>query len=271
MRINIISPILLFAVIFYSCEKETYEIDTDSHEPRLIKIKIANLPFYEYAYTSDDMVSEEKSNYDFTNFIYNELAQIVKVDYYSDFSLLSEDEKVLEKALNNKGLLNILDSEKGGILEYKYDNSGKLKNSYFLQPAGSNHEYSQFTYDDNGKIVRQTLFWDNKKAGYIEYIYDNAGNLIMETLYSIIPDDIPELSTTTEYEFDNYKNPFKSDYKLFIPGMNTNTNNIVKETLTIHFKPGEGTDIVQTTINSYEYNKRGYPVRKNGNIEYAYE
>jgi hypothetical protein len=271
MKIIIVSFILLLAGTFYSCQKEIFEDDMHTDDPRLVKIQTANIPFYEYSYTSADMVIEERSTYNFINYSYNELAQIVTVDYNSDFDLLSEDKKVLEKALNKKGLLNITDSESGGVLKYKYDNNGKLKSSHFFESSASSQEYSEFTYDDNSRIGRQTLFWDNKITGYIDYLFDRKGNLIIETLYSTTSEGIPELSTTTEYEFDDYKNPFKSIYKLLIPGINTNTNNILKETYTIHFKPGEGTDITQTSVNSYEYNNRGYPVRKNGNIDYLYE
>lgn len=271
MKINIVSLILLFAVIFYSCKKDFDEIDIKTPDPRLVKIKIANLPFYGYSYTSDDIVVEEISTYNLTIYSYNELLQIVTVDYFSDFTVLDEDYKVNENAFNNKGLLNIEDTEKGGVLELKYDNYGKLKTSYFSQPSVSSHEYSEFSYNDSGRISRQTLFWDNKVAGYIDYLYDSAGNLIMETLYSLTSDGKPELSTTTKYEFDNYKNPFKSTYILYEPGMYTNANNIVKEIFTIHFKPGEGTDIEKISLNIYEYNNMGYPVRKNGNTEYLYE
>lgn len=271
MKINIEALVLLFAVLFYSCQKETDEIDMQTDDLRLIKVKVAKLPFYEYAYTSDDIVIEERSNYNFINYSYNEFSRILTVDYYSNLDLLSEDKKVRDDALSNKGLLNIDDSEKGGVLEYTFDNSGELKKSTYFQSSVSSHEYSEFTYDDNGRISRQTLFWDNKTAGHIDYVYDSGGNLVLETVYATTPNGTPELSTTTEYEFDTYKNPFKSIYTLLIPGINTNSNNIVKETFTIHFKPGQGTDIVQTTVNTYEYNNSGYPVRKNGNIEYLYE
>lgn len=271
MNFNKNSLILLFAVLFYSCQKEIDEFDMKTDDPRLIKIKIGDLPFYEYSYALADEVIEINSTYNFINYSYNKLAQIVTVDYYSNFALLSGDKNERENISINKGLLDIHDSERGGVLRYEYDNSGKLKNSHFSLPSASSREHSEFTYDESGQIIRQTLFWDNKIAGHIDYLYDSGGNLIKESMYSITSDGIPELNTTTQYEFDNYINPFKPINKLLIPGINTNTNNIVKETFTIHFSPGQGTDIVKTTVNFYEYNSRGYPVKKNGNIEYLYE
>jgi hypothetical protein len=55
-----------------------------------------------------------------------------------------------------------------------------------------------------------------------------------------------------------------------IPGINTNQNNIIKETYTIHLTANEGSDNVKVTENKYEYNKAGYPISKNGNITYIY-
>jgi hypothetical protein len=90
-------------------------------------------------------------------------------------------------------------------------------------------------------------------------------------LYSVTSAGIPELSTTTQYEFDNNKNSFRSFYKLMIPGINTNSNNIIKETLTIHFIAEQLPDKVQITATSYTYDSRGYPIRKNSTDEFIYE
>ena len=54
------------------------------------------------------------------------------------------------------------------------------------------------------------------------------------------------------------------------PGLYSNTNNIIKETYTLHFEVDDDIEAVQITENSYEYNEEGYPIRKNGNTEYVY-
>src|SRR4030042_4007472 len=161
MKIYIIFLSLLFAVLSDSCRKENYEIDVKSDVPKIRKIIIADLPFYQYSYNNEDIISEEISNFNFTDYNYNTLDQLVTTDYYSDKDLLGNDQQVLENALDRKGLLNIADSEKGGTLKYEYDIYGQLKNSEFSNPAGSNHEYSEFTYDVNGRLGRQTLLWEN--------------------------------------------------------------------------------------------------------------
>ena len=271
MKTIIVSLSLLFAVIIYSCQEKEYEIDIKADVPKIKKVIITDQPFYEYSYNNTDIISEEKSTFNLTAFSYNDKAQLMTADYYSDNALLGDDLQAIENALSRKGLLSPGDSRKGGTLGFRYDIYGQLIKTIFGGASGSNSESSEFSYDSNGRISRQTLLWENKITGYIDYLYDGEGNLIKETVSSISISGLPELNTTTQYEFDNYKNPFKTFYILMIPGINTNPNNIIKETLTIHFLPGQGTNIVQTTISSYTYNSLGYPVRKNGNIEFLYE
>jgi hypothetical protein len=262
---------LLLAMTFLSCNKENYEPEINGEILKIRSVIIADLPFYEYSYNYAGTVQEELSKTHLANYNFNEKDQLVAIDYSSDKALLSMDLKALENALNRKELVNFVYSETSSTLLYKYDIYGQLISTIFSRPSGSFPESSEFTYDDNGRIGRQKLLWDKEVIGYIDYQYDARGNLVKETLYSISSSGLPEISTTTKYEFDNYHNPFKVLYRLMTPGINTNLNNIVRETHTIHFKPGEGTDIVQITNNSYTYNRMGYPIRKNGNIEYLYE
>ena len=269
MKIILLS--LLLATLSFSCRKENIEVPGHDPVPLVSKVNIGDEPFYEYIYDNENSVSEEKSKFFFITHIYNNLNQLLATDYYSDDSLFINDTKVPENSLIPKGLMDIADSDIGGILNYEYNISGQLINTKFSFPSGSNRESSEFSYDANNRISRQTLLWDNKRSGYINYLYDGKGNLINEKVYSLSSAGVAELSTTTLYEFDNYNNPYRSFFKLMIPGINTNPNNIIKETYTIHFKPGQGTDIVQVTITSYTYNSKGYPVRKDGTIEYQYQ
>jgi hypothetical protein len=271
MKINIVSLSLILATILLSCQKDNLEIDMKTDVPLIRNVVIANQPFYEYSYNYDNLISAEKSKFNITKYLYNDKNQLVTTDYYSDNDLLSNDLAVLKNILASNVLLNLVNSEKGGTLKYEYNNYGQLIKTIVSRPQDSSPEYSEFSYDENDRIGRQTLFWDIKVAGYIDYLYDGSGNLIKETLYSILSSGLAELSTTKQYEFDNYHNPFKSFNKSMTPGINTNPNNIIKETLTMHSKPGQGTDIVQITSTSYDYNSQGYPIRKDGSVEYLYK
>jgi hypothetical protein len=195
----------------------------------------------------------------------------VSTDYFGDGALLSNDPAIFESAFNRKELLTPENSVINGILKYNYNDNGQLISTIYSSPSNDYSEKSEFTCDINGRIDRQTIFWDNKVAGYINYMYDGRGNLTKETLYSLSSSGEAELNTTRQYEYDNNKNPFRVFFKLMIPGINTNLNNVTRETFTIHFKPGQGSDIVQTTLTSYTYNSNGYPVKKNGTVEFIYE
>ena len=79
------------------------------------------------------------------------------------------------------------------------------------------------------------------------------------------------LSTTTEYEYDEMHNPWKSFRRLLTPGIYTNPNNITKETYTLHFEVDPWIENIQVKEYSYEYNEKGYPVKVNGLTQYVYK
>jgi hypothetical protein len=58
---------------------------------------------------------------------------------------------------------------------------------------------------------------------------------------------------------------------LLIPGLYTNTNNIIKEVYTLYSDVDGSVENVMVWESSYEYNEMGYPVRKNGELEYIYK
>ena len=74
--------------------------------------------------------------------------------------------------------------------------------------------------------------------------YDTNGNLITEMLYNLSSAGVSELITTTQYDFDSEKNPYLATNRLMIQGINTNKNNIIKETYTIHLSTDQGSDNV---------------------------
>jgi hypothetical protein len=270
MKLKIVSLILLLMIISFSCKKENSVIVTHPDGSLLTKVKVSDQPFYEYLYTGANLVSAEKSKFIFTLHRYNDKNQLVANDYFGDYGLLSSDSIVVQNALNRKEWVSNVNSQVIGTLSYEYNINGQLINSVFSWPSISNQDISEFSYDFNNRIVRQTLKWEGKVSGYIDYQYDEKDNLIKEILYSVTSTGVAELSTTTQYEFDKFQNPYKSFSRLMIPGINTNQNNIIKETYTIHVKAGQGTDIVQTTVFSYTYNSSGFPIKKNTTVEYIY-
>lgn len=115
------------------------------------------------------------------------------------------------------------------------------------------------------------MYWKNEISGYFDFFYDGNGNLFKEVKYLVPSTGLAQLLTTTDFEYDNKENPYRSFKRLMTPGIYTNRNNITKETYTLHIEVDPWTEKVHTTENIYEYNDIGYPVRVNGTVEYVYK
>lgn len=271
MKLKIISVCLLFISILISCKKEPLSVAGNSDVLLLSNVIIDNQSCDEYLYNDANLISEEKSKYDYTLHHYNGNNQLVSTDFYGNDDILSSNLQVFTAAMNRTEWVTPVNGSKGGTITYEYNGNAQLVKTTYTRPSSASSEFSMFSYDVNNRINRQIMYWENKETGYIDYSYDGKGNLIKEALYNLPSTGVAELITTTQYVFDSQQNPFKSFSKLRIPGINTNLNNISKETYTINSKIDQGTDKVQVTQNSYAYNVKGYPISKNGNVKYVYE
>ena len=270
MKLKIISFSLLLVGVFLSCKKQDEaSIAVNTKTQMLSQVKIDNQPSIAYSYNTSSLISEEKGRYDFSSYHYNANNQLVTTDYYTNNNILSSDQQVYTTAINQQGWFTPDITNKGGTISYEYNDKAQLIKSTYTPVTGSS-QYSEFSYGTNDKISRQLLYWDNKETGYIDYSYDAGGNLTQEDLYYLSSTGVAELSTTMQYAFDTQQNPYKSVSRLMTPGINTNPNNIIKETYTIHLKADQGGDKVEITETTYKYNGTGFPISKNGNTEYIY-
>jgi hypothetical protein len=273
MSVRIITFCLLFVTIFLSCKKEDLsDVGNPAavKAPLLSKVLENNQSSYEYVYNDSNLLTEVKSRFDYTLNHYNNKGQIVTVEYYTNDDILSNDAQVSATAMNGSGLVTADNGKKISIITYEYNENEQLIKSTNTLTTPVSSEYSEFTYNSNNRISRQTMYWDNTATGYIDYSYDGNGNLINEMLYNSQTSGDPELITTTSYTFDNQPNPYRMSGRLMIPGTNTNMNNIINETYTIHLSTDQGSDNIQTTTNIYQYNSLGYPVSKNGSVTFVY-
>ena len=277
MKLKITFFCLLFVTIFFSCKKEDLSNGLNSGKnpdgslPLLSKILIDNQSAYEYAYNDSGQLTSEKSKFNFNLNHYSAIGQLVSTDYYGNDAVLSSDAQVFQAAINSADWVTSANGVNGGSLSFDYNNNGQLIKTTYYRPLVTSSEYSAFSYDASNRINRQTMYWDDIATGYIDYSYDGKGNMIKEALYSLPLTGAAELITTTLYEFDSKWNPFKSVNKLLIPGVDTNPNNIIKETYTIHLAQGQGADKAQVIQNKYVYNTSGYPITKNDNTTYVYK
>ena len=277
MKLKIISFCLLFATLFFSCKKEDLSngLNTgnkpDSSVPLLSQVLIDNQPANEYVYNDSSQLITENSKFNFNINHYNASGQLASTDYYGNDAVLSNDAQVLQAALSSTVWVCSTTAIKGGTLSYSYNDKGQLIKTSYSRPVTTSSEYSEFTYNANGKITRQTMYWADAATGYIDYTFDSKGNLVKEMLYNLPSSGAAELITTTQYELDSKLNPYNLSGKILIPGQSTNPNNIIKETYTIHMNPDQGSDKVLVTPTAYTYNNLGYPASENGNTTFIYK
>jgi YD repeat-containing protein len=256
--------IFLMQIIFLSaCEKENYGLLNSNNLGLLYQVKFDSELYYEYAYNDSYQIVEEKSKYYYTKHNYQN-GKLISSDYYVDSGMFSSSNLILDSVMNRKEWVNPVNTEKNSSRTYFHDNKGDIIKSENYQGI------SEYSYDDRNRINRQTFYRDNERAGYIDYTYDDKDNLKRRLHYWILANGKTELQTTTEYEYDNKYNPYKNFSSLLMPGLYTNTNNIIKETYTIHTVVDQSIDKVQITENKYRYNSHGFPISKNGSETYVY-
>jgi hypothetical protein len=277
MKIKIATFCLLFVSILFSCKKEdvTHSMGnataTATYIPALSKVLIDNQSANEFLYNDTNMVWQEKTRLILTIHHYNAKGQLVTSEYYGNDDALSSDQSVSQTAMTQAAWVTLASGKKIGIITYEYNDNGQLTKSTTTHPLITCTEYSLYTYDSNNRINRQSMFRDEAATGYIDYTYDIKGNLASETLYTTPSTGDPVAINSTKYSFDGAPNPYRMNNKIQIPGINTNINNIVKETNTIYLPAALGSDNVTVADNVYTYNTLGYPVSKNGNMTYVYE
>jgi YD repeat-containing protein len=274
MRIKIITVCLFVVTVFLSCKKEDLSNASgpsgNSFVPVLSKVMIDNKSAYEYLYNNAGLLWEEKSKFDLTINEYNKAGQLISSKYYGNDDVLSSDASVSDKAMAATAWVTLASGKEGGTTAYVYNDNGQMIKTTTTRPSLNSTEYSEFTFDANNRINKQKMYWENVATGYIDYTYDNKGNLASESLYNLSTAETAELIAVTKYTYDNQPNPFRLSNKLQIPGINTNVNNILKETYTIPLPAAQGSDKVVVTENSYKYNSLGYPTSQNENITFVY-
>ncbi|MFY9150768.1 MAG: hypothetical protein WAO52_02045 [Prolixibacteraceae bacterium] len=263
-----IALLFFFLIGFSSCERELIISPENTDSPLLTKEIFSEELYIEYTWNNQNLVSESKSKYFYTSYTYDSNNQLTSYDMYEDSRIYSSSSYVLQEAMNRQEWVSPENTEISGRGFYTYK-QGKLAKIEVQRFLNDSKNFSEFEQDENGRISKQTFFSEEKPSGYIEYQYDNSGNLILRNQFYLV-NGKEVLSSSTTYEFDDKKNPFKAFQRLLIPGRYTNENNIVKETLTLA-EPVPGVDQIQVTESVYEYNDLDYPVLKDNMIRYEYK
>ena len=261
---------VLLSSVFFSCEEDYVPIVENTDIPLISRIRSLSDTATEYEYNAENLVIEERSKYFFTKHRYNDRNQVVLTQVYSDENLLSSSWEIAQEAANRTEWVTPDNTPLTSSQTYGYSDSGILVSVNNHRRNGYT-DHSELSYDANGRISRHTYFWEEKISVYFDYQYDEKGNVIKTSKYWVPLTGDPILTFTYEFEYDDKFNPFKAFNRLILPGIygvNTNENNIIRETYTVHadFLSSES----HVTEFSYDYNAQGYPVKK-GDALYEYK
>ncbi len=219
----------------------------------------------EYEYDARERLIVEKSKFSYHSYIYEEGKRRITKKVYLDKGIFSSSSNVATQTLNRKEWVNPGNTPLYAKLDYDFDAGNRLIRS--VEITG----YSEYEYDTKGRIAVRKLFHNGKLSGTHEYTYDGSGNLIKKDHYSISDFSGKALSSTTEYQYDEMKNPYYYLIPERIPGRNTSPNNIVHELYTVYNYPAVGVNSVTNDITySYQYNSLGYPTQRNDGVRFVY-
>jgi YD repeat-containing protein len=258
--IPVVILLTVFMNVFIPYENALPVCASDTDLPLLSKIIMDGELYSGFTYNGANLISEEKTMYQYVKHNYNDKNQLISSDFYTDFSFASSNSSAFDASRRRGEWVTPANTPKNKSESFEYDNTGRLIKS--IDSAG----YCTYTFDSKNRISRQT-FHQADLTIYMDYIYDIRGNLIKMNQSESGKSGTTTLVLTREYEFDNKFNPYRSFKSLMIPGKNTNYNNITKETYTLHMMENQK----QVNEYIYEYNGMGYPVRVNKTTEYLYK
>lgn len=271
-RTSLSWPVLTAAIIsaLSGCSKDVYQSDSNG---LLQKIMHNGYVVEEISYNQNKLVNEVHSTSFYRKFHYNQSLKLIREEVAVSPDLFSSS--VIPGSTHE-----FVNPDKTGISMYhlyEYDGSGRLSEQLNYIPKVGNDEFRSkrlFEYNDNNLISKILLYnSDNEVTQFRTYLYDSNNNVIEEDYYTY-PNTAgtgPEHLSKITFEYDSFHNPYKIFEQGGNPGINTNTNNIVK-TKTIHYEPAPGVPAYSESTTSYEYNHdTGFPVRVINGEEFIYE
>jgi hypothetical protein len=219
-----------------------------------------------------------------TQFLYTKTGKLAEYQsfYFCDrYTYDDNDRLVTSESASGSGSFgreNLMTSENSTFTlyyTYEYDQDGLLKCRMNYKQYDGVYEFlskNNYEYQD-GKIYKiNTLNAKDTIINFAIYAYDVNGNVTNEKHYSNIYIDGPEAALQYEfsYKFDNKNNPFRIFKETAQPGLYTDANNRVERSSTFYYH-SQGTNNFSTSIMSYDYNSKGFPVKiTEGNTVYNY-
>jgi hypothetical protein len=255
----------ILALMLFSCKKEPAAVPCNS-EVLLIQVKADNAPVQELTYKGCNLY-ESVEEYSYKRYTYNSQDLLVKTEQALLFNPTAC--YIQPGAMDNRSVTDPRKAKFTQYYTYAYDNSLRLAkvSYYFIKSDNSELIYYQTFEYEGGYLKRNNLFSPQEfLTNYTLYTYDNNSNVTKEDNFIIDNGVDFKLFSTKKYEYDTKHNPFYAFAVEGIPGINTNKNNILKETSAYFYEGGPVEDSIQNTLY---YNELGYPSKIN-NREYIY-
>ena len=254
--------LILILVLLSSCEKQNPSGNAD---PENVGIPLIESEMYgedlgwKYTYNEANLPEIIKTKWSYTRYFYNKNNEMTGYDRYEDPGIYSSHWETAQASMNRTEWVSPLNTERSvhAVMEY---NNGVLKKWTVNNLKFKTSVSRVFEFGEDGQMIRETF-----ESGYVEYIYNDDGNLFQRKQYHD-----GKLSAMHEYEYDTYLNPFIVFKKLAQPGKFTNKNNIIKDSTTLYAGDGSIEDVF-IEESSFEYNDKGYPVKKDDMVTYIYQ
>ncbi|TVP52769.1 MAG: hypothetical protein EA341_02585 [Mongoliibacter sp.] len=249
--------ILVIGILTSSCLEEN---NIPSIGNRLLAIYVEDMIFLEYEYDRDGSLIADKGKIHYFKYLYDKNNGRFSKEVYFDSRIFSSNSNVLQESIDRTEWVNPQNTALTGTLVYEFDSKKRLIKSIELKG------YSEYEYNNNGRISARKMFHDGRLSGIREYEYDQNGNVIKDSHFLISENASKTLSNTTQFEYDDMKNPYQFLRPEPIPGENTNPNNVTRAKYTVKNTPEAASDIQYT----YLYNDLGWPIERNDGLRYKY-
>ena len=266
---KLFSFLIISLFVFTSCDKGLNRVIIKSGDFSIKSIFAGGKTVQKFIYNNSRKIEEYQSFYFFNKYIYDSKNRLVKQEVAIDPDIYSSSMHIKSELMTSQN--SIFTS----YYIYEYNSAGKLvtQKNYFKKE--DKFEYtSKITLEyDGANIVKRNIHdVTNSITQFYTYEYDSNGNVTIEKYFSFlfITGSEPKLIRETSFIYDDKNNPFKIFQDLGIPGIYTNTNNIVETSSVLH-ENAPGVDKYSTSRTTYEYNDKGFPTMVNQSEEYIYD
>jgi hypothetical protein len=267
--IRLTSSLIIVLAIITSCSKDLVIDNFKSGSYSIRSIFSDGKTSQKFIYNDSSKILEDQSFYFCNRYTYDNNGRLIKQEIAVDPDMVSSTIHIKSELMTSQN------STFTGNYIFEYNNDGKLttKKNYFIK--NNQFEYTSmntFEYDGD-RIVKWNLHNEkNVITQYYTYLYDSKGNITNEKHYSYLFNvgSEPKLIMEVSFKYDDKNNPFKIYKELGLPGLYSNTNNII-ESNSVLYEDVPGIDKFSTSKTTYEYNNKDFPIKVNNAEEYRYE